>query len=695
MKTLLACFWAVVLWLGLSAQAQAANTFNVDSAGNVSATSLVTLAVSVTGNVSASTINGSVPSFGGGAWTSLTGVPAGIVNVSNSSGSVTVTTVQAARFQSPNTNTFVNGGGPSFTGDYTTSLGYQSLVAAVSGTQNTAIGAFSLGSATGQRTAANVAEGYAALFTLGFANTTSSSMNVGIGAGAGQNLQSGDKNIVIGAVQDLFSNTASNQLNIGGAIWGNIGPGVSNTNRIGINVQSPTTSLEVSGTVSATAVAGTLSTAAQTNVTSLGTLTGLTINGTLTMTGATNTVTASNVYATNVSGSAGTFGAIAMTGNLTGSPLISTSGVGVISTTSLNTLNLSATNITLVSTTLLAGQQLYVRSSGGRLVVDGSAGNQYDFNTNKSIFSQSDLPASSNPSFTVQVSGTLGAISAVIGRVVTGTATAEVYGNISATTISTSGVINANGGVTIPSGQQIVLGGAQFGDTFFQFNSGAIQLTTPGGVSFQLNGGTTGFLASNNGTINLANSTTGLFLGGGNTVASTTLHVSGTVLITGGVSMTGLLTGTAARNLCVTAGGAVISTTTLSGCLGVSDPLVKKDIKRLPYGLAEVLKVDAIMYKDIRPGEFLGDQVGLLAYDTTRYGVTYRGLEKAMPGLVDQAASSWEGKTLKGVAYERAIAVAFKAIQEQQAEIEELQRRAPVGNRSKWWERWRWLLTGN
>lgn len=78
-----------------------------------------------------------------------------------------------------------------------------------------------------------------------------------------------------------------------------------------------------------------------------------------------------------------------------------------ISTTALNAFNVSFTNIALNSNTLLAGQNLYARSSGGGLVVDGAAGYQYDFATDQSIFSSTDLPVSTTPSATVHVSGTL------------------------------------------------------------------------------------------------------------------------------------------------------------------------------------------------------------------------------------------------------------------------------------------------
>lgn len=99
-------------------------------------------------------------------------------------------------------------------------------------------------------------------------------------------------------------------------------------------------------------IAGTLSTAAQGNITSVGTLTGLTVNGTGTFT----TVTATNVYGGSVSGSTGTFGsigtgAIAMTGALTGPTSISTSAAGVVSAEAVNAAHISGTAIAGTLTT--------------------------------------------------------------------------------------------------------------------------------------------------------------------------------------------------------------------------------------------------------------------------------------------------------------------------------------------------------
>ncbi|EJN16283.1 hypothetical protein PMI42_00118 [Bradyrhizobium sp. YR681] len=107
-------------------------------------------------------------------------------------------------------------------------LGYRSGISLTTGSYNTLLG-----------------------FQTGY-SLTSGGSNTLVGAQAGTALTTGAKNIVIGANTDAFSATGSNQLNIGNAIWGNLGSGTSNANLIGINVANPTTTLEVSGTISAT-----------------------------------------------------------------------------------------------------------------------------------------------------------------------------------------------------------------------------------------------------------------------------------------------------------------------------------------------------------------------------------------------------------------------------------------------------------
>lgn len=156
------------------------------------------------------------------------------------------------------------------------------------------------------------------------------------------------------------------------------------------------------------------------------------------------------------------------------------------------------------------------------------------------------------------------------------------------------------------------------------------------------------------------------------TISATTLQVNGSISGTSTVAFTGLSTGTATSNLCITSAGLVVSTTSLSGCLGVSDPKVKTDIALLPYGLREIMAIDPVVYKDVREGYSKVEQVGLLAYTVDRGGNRYRGLEYVMPELVDQNAPAWQGQPIKAVIYERLPVVLVKAVQEQQREIEDL-----------------------
>ena len=68
----------------------------------------------------------------------------------------------------------------------------------------------------------------------------------------------------------------------------------ASANRVGIGTATPSTLLDVNGTLTATSIAGTLTTAAQTNITSVGTLTGLTVSGNLTVDTTTLVVDATN-----------------------------------------------------------------------------------------------------------------------------------------------------------------------------------------------------------------------------------------------------------------------------------------------------------------------------------------------------------------------------------------------------------------
>jgi hypothetical protein len=122
------------------------------------------------------------------------------------------------------------------TGSNNTAGGYQSLNKNTSGVQNIALGSTTLFSNT--TGSYNTAIGYDAL-----RNTTSANSNIAIGHSAGNNLTAGSNNIFIGnSAQPNISATSSNQLNIGGWIYGNNGD-------IGIGVSAPSARLHSNGTL--------------------------------------------------------------------------------------------------------------------------------------------------------------------------------------------------------------------------------------------------------------------------------------------------------------------------------------------------------------------------------------------------------------------------------------------------------------
>ncbi len=100
------------------------------------------------------------------------------------------------------------------------------------GESNTAIGASSL--RYNRNGYSNTSLGYMSLYYVTGNN------NIGIGANAGDNLTDGDNNIIIGTNLDAPNATASNQLYIGGGIYGNL-----STGDIGIGTTAPAGKLHV------------------------------------------------------------------------------------------------------------------------------------------------------------------------------------------------------------------------------------------------------------------------------------------------------------------------------------------------------------------------------------------------------------------------------------------------------------------
>ena len=132
------------------------------------------------------------------------------------------------------------------TGTGNTGIGSSVLASANSVTNTTAIG-YQSGLGTSSSSYQNGT--YLGAFS-GLAVTTGSS-NTLIGYNAGAGITTGANNLILGASTSPLSNTADNQLNIANAIMGNYSLPLAA--KIGINVTSPTTALQVSGTVSTNA----------------------------------------------------------------------------------------------------------------------------------------------------------------------------------------------------------------------------------------------------------------------------------------------------------------------------------------------------------------------------------------------------------------------------------------------------------
>ncbi|WP_294274677.1 hypothetical protein [uncultured Chryseobacterium sp.] len=108
-------------------------------------------------------------------------------------------------------------------------------------TENTAFGDRALAKNSGNR---NTAFGASTL-----SGNTTGSENTAIGRFAGANITTGSKNIVIGTNQTVASASSSNQLNIGGALFGTglTGDAAAPAGNIGIGTAAPASKLEING----------------------------------------------------------------------------------------------------------------------------------------------------------------------------------------------------------------------------------------------------------------------------------------------------------------------------------------------------------------------------------------------------------------------------------------------------------------
>ncbi len=110
---------------------------------------------------------------------------------------------------------------------------------------NIGIGDYALNDATTAKQ--NVAIGNFSLDAL-----TTGSQNTALGVASGEHLKTGDHNIIVGLGIDVSSTSASNELNIGDAIYGTNIYQTDSTAHIGINTQTPNASaaLDIASTTS-------------------------------------------------------------------------------------------------------------------------------------------------------------------------------------------------------------------------------------------------------------------------------------------------------------------------------------------------------------------------------------------------------------------------------------------------------------
>ncbi|MFC0428085.1 hypothetical protein [Chryseobacterium scophthalmum] len=133
----------------------------------------------------------------------------------------------------------------STSGALNVAIGNNAMVANTTGNGNIAVGQSSLlFNTTGYE---NIAIGHSTLSNI---NNKTGSHNIAIGFTAGNKIADGTtNNIIIGAKQDVTSSSGSNQLNIGGAIFGTelTGTEAAPSGKIGINNIDPAETLDIDG----------------------------------------------------------------------------------------------------------------------------------------------------------------------------------------------------------------------------------------------------------------------------------------------------------------------------------------------------------------------------------------------------------------------------------------------------------------
>lgn len=140
-----------------------------------------------------------------------------------------------------------NVGRDNATGTSNIAIGYSSMRENEGGSRNVAIGEFALeGLNNNSRPNNTIAVGYAAA-----RDVTDGENNTVVGPESGLNIRSGSNNILIGYQADVPTDSTSNYLNLGNALFGDLGTG-----NIGIGTTTPSEELTVAGTIQATNLLG-------------------------------------------------------------------------------------------------------------------------------------------------------------------------------------------------------------------------------------------------------------------------------------------------------------------------------------------------------------------------------------------------------------------------------------------------------
>ena len=557
-------------------------------------------------------------------------------------------------------------------GSNDTAVGDLALTANTSGTQNTGIGVYALGANTNG--AGNTATGYFALRhstsasnnsafginalsadTTGGHNTavgyeaiqqvTTGTNNIGIGYAVGSTtLSTGSNNILIGtssAVDTPLSST-TNFLDIGNAIYGT---GImGGTVKIGIGTATPAAALDVNGAIRLNDLAQNCSHATDTGV--------IRYNSTsFKLQSCRNGVGWTDVGAGG-SGAAGSdqqvqlnnngvlyassgFTFNSANGNLSvGNASRYNTGVGISALTSntIGTLNAAFGNGALYAnttgneSTAVGNAALALSMTGGRNTSLGSGSEYHNIagNVNVSV-GYASLYYNQNGSYNVGV-----------GMQTLGGAAGSVNNQ------SENTAVGANSGGSITTGGANALLGYNTGYTLTTGSSNAI--LGPSVASTTLTTGSSNILIGTSSAVDTPLSSTTNFLDIGNAIYGTGI-MGGTVKIGIGTATPG-----AALD--------VVGDIHYSGLLqDVSDRRAKDHIQPLPAGqLAKLMRLQPVSFV-MKADPLRRTELGLIAQDT----------EPLFPELVQTGPDG-----MKSMGYVELVAPLIKAVQEQQAEIDQL-----------------------